>query len=279
MQNYPTVVNNIPKSTKKYTNDHEHQSFADIDCALAGSQRAIGESSNLAQLAQTYATSFANHTYDDYAAILAVLAQVSIDSAKRLFACDVSAEIQRIKAEMDVKEIGYPSFWAVIRPDVMPDDAKINPDLQCPMNYLYNVNLKPRYKETRRIPVQDLFVKHDLAESRRRSKRIEDMIVRYGLEVYNDYQGARSQEIYLLLRHDFDTLVDDIRRLSISKQNAGLMSWLIGRAFARIEKGDRTSRKARRAIRKNKPLLMRVLYTVNPEAFLMCFKAGDTDEV
>ena len=73
--NYPTIVNNIPKSSKKYSLSMD--SYALIDTNLAKSQNAIGESSNIAQLAQTYASSFGDKKYRDAVCILSVLAQVA----------------------------------------------------------------------------------------------------------------------------------------------------------------------------------------------------------
>ena len=54
--------------------------------------------------------------YLDYISILATLAQISIDSAKRASAVDVTSEIKRIKSELDMKTNGYPAFWRCIRP-------------------------------------------------------------------------------------------------------------------------------------------------------------------
>lgn len=45
-----------------------------IDNNLSKSQMAIGESSNLAQLALTYGYSFTDKEYDDYVCILSVVA-------------------------------------------------------------------------------------------------------------------------------------------------------------------------------------------------------------
>lgn len=51
------------------------ETYAEIDNKLAKSQRAIGESSNLAQMALTYSYNFADTKYEDYVSILSVLAQ------------------------------------------------------------------------------------------------------------------------------------------------------------------------------------------------------------
>ena len=70
--NYPTIVNNIPKEKNHY--DLSLYNHAVIDNKLAHAQLAIGESSNLAQLALTYSYTFEDKDYDDYVAILSVLA-------------------------------------------------------------------------------------------------------------------------------------------------------------------------------------------------------------
>lgn len=48
--------------------------FAKVDNALAKSQTDIGESSNLAQIAQTYDCTFNDEKYADYVCILSVVA-------------------------------------------------------------------------------------------------------------------------------------------------------------------------------------------------------------
>lgn len=71
--NYPTIVNEIPKSSNHYGNTPND--FAAVDNMLNNSQRNIGESSNLAQIALTYsATDPSEQKYKDIVAILAVLA-------------------------------------------------------------------------------------------------------------------------------------------------------------------------------------------------------------
>ena len=79
-ENYHTIVNNIPKEQNVYSNTMDD--YAAIDNKLAESQTDIGESSNLAQIAQTYDYNFEDPKYSDYVCILSVLAQVAIDNAK-----------------------------------------------------------------------------------------------------------------------------------------------------------------------------------------------------
>ena len=92
--NYPTIVNNIPKDKNCYRRTMDD--YAKIDSGLANSQLDIGESSNLAQIAQTYACNFSDQKYINYVCILSVLAQVAIDNAKRRFDIDLTNEIQEL---------------------------------------------------------------------------------------------------------------------------------------------------------------------------------------
>jgi hypothetical protein len=132
---YHTIVNNIPKESNKYQNTMDD--YALIDNNLAKSQTDIGESSNLAQIAQTYECNFEDQKFSDYVCILSVLAQAAIDSAKRRFDIDITEEIKRIKKDMDIKEHRYPSFWSIIKRDF--NKKNINKDLICPMNYLFDL--------------------------------------------------------------------------------------------------------------------------------------------
>lgn len=69
---YPTIVNSIPKEKQHYDNNMD--SFAVIDNTLAHSQRAIGESSNLAQRCLTYTYNTQEPLFEDDVCILSVLA-------------------------------------------------------------------------------------------------------------------------------------------------------------------------------------------------------------
>ena len=109
----PTIVNCIPKEKNIY--DNKPEDFAKIDNRLAASQMAIGESSNLAQLALTYTYNFNEQKYQDYVSILSVIAQLAIDSAKRSFDIDIPKEIARIKKDMEIEQNGLPYFWQITK--------------------------------------------------------------------------------------------------------------------------------------------------------------------
>lgn len=92
---YPTIVNSIPKSNKEYINNSE--SKAEIDNLLAKAKADIGVSSNLAQIALSYYSDKKNDDMRDIVVIMSVLAQVSIDNAKRQYEIDVEKECNRLR--------------------------------------------------------------------------------------------------------------------------------------------------------------------------------------
>lgn len=268
---YPTIVNNIPKDSKRYQNTMDD--FAEIDNSLSEAQRAIGESSNLAQLCLTYTYNFPDQKYRDYVCILAVLAQVAIDNAKRQFDVDLNGEIKRIKADMNLEENKYPLYWKVIKSGI--DKENLNKDLLCPMNYVYNLSLNRYRHATPTLPMSDFFRKHKLDVNRGTCKRVESFIQDYSLKLYNSTVSDAKEEDYLLLRHDFEDLVSTLRTLNISNKYLGLMSWLIDRAFLITDGTIANLQKTKSTISKNRSLLLKVLYETNPDAFLSCFTPGE----
>lgn len=267
---YPTIVNNIPKDKNVYENTMD--AYAQMDNSLAGAQRDIGESSNLAQLAQTYACNFDDRKYIDYVCILSVLAQVAIDNAKRRFDIDLGEEIRRIKKDMDIKEHGFPAFWRLLKSETSPE--KINEKLHCPMNCLYALELNKFRSRTSTLPMSCFFQKFELERDRRTSKRVEEFIAKYSIDLFHYNSSGENIsdrcDEYLLLRKDFDDLVADIRHIYLSDTYLGLMSWLVDRAFLVTENVNR-NRKLKKQLDTNKSLLLKVLYHVNPANLLKIF--------
>ena len=274
--NYPTIVNNIPKEKNSY--DNTLLNFAKIDNNLAAAQLAIGESSNLAQICLTYTYNFEDQKYDDYVCILSVLAQVAIDNAKRRFDIDLTREIDLIKKDMDIKTNKYPAFWGIVKKGF--NKERVNSKLICPMNYIFDIEVNKFRNTTSTLPMSHFFVKHELNEHRRKCKKVEELIQNYSFNLYTDYQKPKDDGVlddedeadnYLLLRSDFDDMIDDIKQTYISKNYLGLMSWLINRAFS-IGAGVRSkSDVIMSKINMNKAILLKTLYTVNPDALLKCF--------
>lgn len=260
-KHYPTIVNNIPKEKNCYTNSMAD--YALIDNNLSHSQLAIGESSNLAQLALTYTYNYDDQKYKDYVCILSVLAQVSIDSAKRRYDIDISNEIRRIKRDMNIQEYGYPKFWLNIRSGFNKD--KINYDLSCPMNELSNVRFKGVSVRKGVLPISHFLNKYEVKGSRRGSRKVEKIIEKYSLELLASQFSDEDE--YLLLRSDFDEMIEDIKRVHMSKQYLSLMSWLVQRAFLLTPQAYNSHSQTHR----NKSILLKTLYEVNPSCLLQVF--------
>lgn len=264
-ENYHTIVNNIPKDSNKYNNTMED--FAKLDNRLAASQLEIGESSNLAQLAQTYDYTFNKPKYKEYVCILSVIAQIAIDSAKRLFDINISEEIKRIKKDMDVKNNKYPVFWKIIHKNF--NDKNINPDLKCPMNYLYDLKLDQFKSSTSTLPMSDFFIKHPLELDRRVCKKVELMLCEYSLQHYQEMKNNDTD--YLLLRSDFDSLLDDLSKTPISKNYQGFMSWILDRTFLISPNIKSNQYQIKSTIKKNRSILLKILWSLNKICFLNCF--------
>lgn len=245
--------------------------YSNIDNNLAAAQLAIGESSNLAQICLTYTYNFDDKKYIDYVCILSVLAQVAIDNAKRRFDIDLTSEIKRIKNDMNIKENGYPKFWSIIRKGF--NKSRINEDLVCPMNYIFDIKVKDTRQRVGTLPMSDFFVKFEMDEDRRKSKKVEELIQKYSLDLYNYNINDDEDDYdnYLLLRSDFEKLIKDIRSIYISKNYLGMMSWLIDRAFMITPNIRSNNASILSTINTNRSLLLKTLYDVNNDAFLKCF--------
>lgn len=267
-RDYKTIVNNIPKDKNVYKKTMED--YARLDNGLANSQLAIGEASNLAQIAQTYACNFEDKKYMDYVCILSVLAQVAIDNAKRSFDIDLSGEIARIKKDMDIKTHKYPSFWTIIKKNL--DEADVNPALRCPMKYLFDLGFQEFHNPKSTLPMSHFFHKYELKNNVRTCRKVEDFIAKYSLKLYQyNTDDKQDDEAYLLLRKDFDDLILDIQKIRISKNYLGLFSFLIDRAFMITPNIKSTQWQIKSVINKNRAVLLKVLYHINASNLLQCF--------
>lgn len=269
---YPTIVNNIPKDSKSY--DNTLNDYAAMDNLLAGSQRDIGESSNIAQIAQTYSYCFSDTKYNEYVAVLSILAQAAIDSAKRRFDIDIADEISRIKNDMDLDIHGYPRFWRTIKKGF--NASKINNSLICPMNYLQDLKVGNIKTSKDNLPIGDYLIDDIDTGSRRQNKKVEELIERYSLLNFSVLSSDEARDIdqddYILLRSDFDELIDSIKKISISQNYQGMVYWLINRAFLSKPGVKQNHGVIKRNTDKNRSLLLKILYDVNPAVFLSCFK-------
>lgn len=270
--NFHTIVNNIPKETNHY--DNTLYNLAIIDNKLAASQRDIGESTNVAQVCLSYWYTTGEAKYEEFTSALSVICQASIDGTKRTYNINIPAEIKLVKDKANIKQNGYPAFWRDIRPDL--NKNLINYDLICPMNKVHELTIgKATYKNDT-IPINQFFINHPNKETQKKSKSIEEFIEKYSLELsqYQKKDKEKDESDYLLLRSDYEDLLQDIRKITMSNKYIGLMSWLINRCFMMTPGVIRNKDKIQSKLNKNRPLLLKILYDLNPQIFLECFKSG-----
>lgn len=141
------------------------------------------------------------------------------------------------------------------------------------MNILYGYNLPKLEKKSQAIPFADFFVHHRAPEDKRFAKKVEEFIQKYSIKLteYNR-QEEQSYDEYLLLRYDYEEMIEDIRRLTMSKNTVSLMSWLINRAFMITPEIQKNSGRIDSRLWRNKSLLLKTLYDANPKALLKCFE-------
>lgn len=221
-ENYPTVVNALKESGIMYQNTKA--AYASMDNKFAGSQMGIGWSSNLAQLAMTYYwtecakdspdKALMKELYDNFT-ILAVLAQVEIDSSKREYEIDSRDEIKRISklpcmaltktvedenGKIKTIKCDFPEFMKYTREIKYTKDGKelpseticknksklksrINDELECPMNWLEMwLDKIQNIPSTNTKPTRDFFIKMQGEGNRRQMSKIRQLV-----EIYDSY--------------------------------------------------------------------------------------------
>ena len=290
--NYPTIVNKIPKDKNVYS--YSMRDFAEVDNKLAAAQLAIGESSNIAQICLTYTYNFDDQKYQDYVCILSVLAQVAIDNAKRKFDIDLNKEIARIKSDMDIDKNGLPNFWLITKKDkrkarndkVRQERQKKNKEkikerikeLKCPMNIVYDMTFDITRTEKDTLPMDEFWIKYENTSNWVKSKKVEQLIQEFSINLYR-YNVWEDEDLekYILLKDDYDKLIKEIGKLNKSRNNIGLFSWLINRAFliGAGVKSESTKGRLLATTNKNRALLLKVLYDIDPKSFLACFRSTD----
>ena len=294
-QDKPTIINKIPKDMKTY--DNSAKSFAIVDNELAAAGSVTGEASNLAQLALTYTYNTDGDEkaeFEKKVACLSVLAQVAIDNAKRKYKLDLPGTIDKIREEMDISSRGHPEFWTYVIDNSKSmsksqkssqknkilkevDEArKGNRVLRCPMNEIVHMDVEAA------IPLPGLemdyfFKSFELKEDRRKSKKVEEFIQNYSRFLYNNNPNTDGEndigdeDPYAMLELEFEKLLKDIKEIYIADDYRGLISTLIDRAFCITEGRKYNREKIKTTTDRNKSLLLKILYDINPEALLECF--------
>lgn len=146
------------------------------------------------------------------------------------------------------------------------------------MNYVYRLKPRSYNPATSTLPIQDFFIKHEFTEHHRVSRRVEKMIEKFSLKlfIHGEVNDSTDEDLFMMLAEDFERLIDEIRQIYLSKNYAGLVSRLIIRAFVMTPGIKRNLSKMASLTNHNRALLLKTLYDVNPECFLLCFVSGTT---
>ncbi len=294
---YPTVVNEVPESGVIYNNTMTD--YAKMDSAMQGAQKAIGGSSDSAQLSQSYYwTKIANGEIDndckqlyENTVILAVCAQLAIDGCKREYSVDVNNDIQRIRQQpcMNRKK-DYPKFmkWthkiaytkngkerpqSEIKKDKDKVQRRIDDKLICPMNWLQDALDKIQGADRDNIVDTYSFLSDKppgtpkATQMGKIRKAVEeyDNYVKHFLQLWHDDD---DMEIYPLL----EKTEEIIQRVSHMKISNATIYRLIETSLG-ID-GKTNTKYLYKSATKYTRKMLNVLYKTNKEKFLNCFKNG-----
>lgn len=255
-KDFPTIVNALKESGIVYGNSKTD--YAIMDNRFAGSQMGIGWSSNLAQLAMTYywtekAKDEPNEVllkeYYDIFVILSVIAQLQIDSCKRLYEIDGNDEIKRISklpcmtmtktietvnGKAKTIKCDFPAFMKYTREIKVTKDGKelpyetisnnrhklnrrINYDLECPMNWLeeWLDKIQGASREDT-VPTEKFFIKIQGKANDRQMSKIYKLAEAYdGWIKYYAMRYQNGENTFISMVNISDEFVEEIRRIKI----------------------------------------------------------------
>lgn len=314
-EQYPTIVNALNESGIVYGNSKSD--YAIMDNKFSGSKMGIGWSSNLAQLAMTYYwTEKANDTpnakkikelYDNFI-ILSVLAQIIIDSCKRLYEIDGEDEIKRISklpcmslvrhtgeytknGKEKVIKCDFPEFMKYTKEIKHTKDGKeiayeevcqqkdklkrrINYHLQCPMNWLEECLDKIQgASTTNTIPTSDFFIKMNGKPNNRQISKIRSLIERYDMFVKSIHMTETDEDVLIdKIIHESDKLLNELGKINI--KNIITINRLIETSLG-LESGVGASKKLIGMNTRYTRKMLNYLYKMDKDKFLINFKSAE----
>ena len=309
-ENYPTVVNALKESGISYNNTKSD--YANMDNKFSGTQMGIGWSSNLAQLAMTYYwTELAKENpdenllkelYDNFT-ILAVLAQLVIDSCKRTFEIDGEDEIKRISQlpcmaltktledeDGNIKTIkcDFPEFMRYTREVKCTKDGKelpsevisknksklrnrINPDLQCPMNWLEDwLDKIQNISSTNTIPTKNFFIKMQGRPNDKQMSVIMSLVKEYDdcVKATNTAPPKTDDEYVFTIVEKANAILEKLQAINV--RNVLTINRLIEVALGLSSEIGVSNRRKYNPAKYTRKLL-NLLYKTNKDRFLANF--------
>lgn len=292
-RDFPTVVNEISESGIVYNNTKSDYAF--MDSKLQTAQKAIGGSSDSAQLALSY-------YYNDKAkginnedtkrlyentVILAVLAQIAIDGCKRLYEIDATDEIKRIRS-MDCmkRKKDYPKFmvythdipvtkngkerpYEEIKKDRNKVKNRVDKDMVCPMNWLQECldKIQGAQRSSGDDSLQFLINKCDKEPTWNHLSKIRELIEELDIYMRKYLIDADDSFNTLLLEKKIEDIIQQISRMKISYAT---MYRLIRTSLCnegKIRSGTAYKKASKYSLR-----TLMILHRLDKGKFLSCFK-------
>ena len=311
-ENFPTIVNALKESGVTYTNTMDDYSkmdnkFSGSQMGIGWSSNLA----QLAMT--YYWTEKAKENpdedklkelYDNFI-ILSVLAQVIIDGCKREYEIDGEKEIKRIsklpcmtlqKEIIDKngksKKVKYdfPEFMRYTKEVKTTKDGKelpfetinesrnkiksrINPDLQCPMNWLEEwLDKIQNISSVNSKPIEHFFIKMDGYGNNRQMSKIREIIEEYDNYIkHNKIVVDETEDFTVEMVNKSNDVLDKLSKIKVG--NIITINRLIETSFG-LEQNNNKSlsyKKGQKYTRK----MLNMLYKMNKKKFLMNFICAD----
>ena len=293
-EKFPTVVNEVPESGMTYHNTMKD--YAIMDSKMQSAQKAIGGSSDVAQLSQSYywdniskgIDNDDTKQYYENTVILAVCAQLAIDGCKKVFTVDVNDDIARIRSQPCMKkERDYPEFIKWTREIPVTKNGKERPQkeisndrkklfkridstIDCPMNQLIKCLDKIQgMSKSEYIETEEFFINKPGRADKYQTSKIRKLVDDYDSyirKMISLMNTDSSDDIVELMNIKTEETIESIRGMKMSEVT---MNRLIATAIG-IDKGINNKYKYVLSSKCTSRLL-NLLYKANKQRFLSNF--------
>ena len=256
-ENYPTIVNNLKESGVSYGNSKTDYSNMDnkfsgsqMGIGWSSNLAQLAMTYYWTELSKdTPDQNLLKELYDNFV-ILSVLAQVIIDGCKRVYEIDGEDEIKRISklscmsltkdveiedGKLKTIKCDFPEFMKYTREIPYTKDGKelpyvtvsknkkklrsrINPDLQCPMNWLEEwLDKIQNIASNNTTPTKNFFIKMDGDANRRQMSAIMELVKEYDSCVKSaNVNPPKSEDEYVFtLIEKADDILEKLKSINV----------------------------------------------------------------
>ena len=315
-ENYPTIVNSLKESGKTYgstktdySNMDNKFSGSQMGIGWSSNLAQLAMTYYWTELAKDEPNQEKiKELYDNFV-ILSVLAQIIIDGCKRVYEIDGEDEIKRISklpcmslmrtvvdesGEAKAIRSDFPEFMKYTREIKYTKDGKdlpyetisknksklrnrINPDLQCPMNWLEDwLDKIQNIPSTNSIPTKSFFIKMSGEANRRQMSKIQELAEAYdGYIKHCAMSYSKDDGTFFSMIDASEEILEKLSKIKIG--NIVTINRLVELALG-LSNEVGASYKRRYDPSKYTRKILNLLYKSNREKFLANFVAGDDNQ-